>query len=672
MKTLARIPLFSLEPGTPGKLLAAISLSFAIFQGTGRSEEKAIAPIPRVLPPVSELVVPDETRDALATRVASFRDRVWEIDRQDHAADVGVLVKAVDFALEHQEFYAEKNLSTATDLLDLADQRHREIEAGASLSWLQQKGLIVRGYQSRIDDSYQPYGLEVSESLDLSVPVPLLVWLHGRGDKTTDLHFLNQCRTKGAAFGGFLKDPKEAIVLYPFGRQCVGWKHAGEIDVFEAIEAVMADYKIDPDRILLAGFSMGGAGAWHLGAHYPDRFCGVTPGAGFAETKQYQGLTPETFPPVYEQTLWKLYDVPEYARNFFNVPLLSYSGEKDKQRASAELMNSVLAEQGFKLRQVIGLGMEHRYNQEAVDEIRVWLGECWKAGRGLPAKSIEWQTPTLRYPGYDWIRLTGLKKHWEDSRVHAEWDQEKHRVQVNLSGVTSFELTPSHGIDLSGITVQIGDQVVEAGKADFAVNALALIERDGKWEWGEPAAGSKRPGIQGPIDDAFVSRFLVVGPEKTPVSTKFARWVNFEQDHFRSRWKALMRGSLREKPVSEVNSEDLAESNLVLWGDPESNPLIAEIVGRLPIKWEKDSFEFRGKSYSTADHLPTFVFPNPLNPDRYVVINSGLTFREGHDHTNSLQNPKLPDWAVISMDQDPDAFAPGRIVTAGFFSENWE
>ena len=46
-------------------------------------------------------------------------------------------------------------------------------------------------------------------------------------------------------------------------------------------------YKIDPRRIVLRGFSMGGAGAWHLGLHYPDRWAAVEAGAGFTETKRY-------------------------------------------------------------------------------------------------------------------------------------------------------------------------------------------------------------------------------------------------------------------------------------------------------------------------------------------------------------------------------------------------
>jgi hypothetical protein len=100
--------------------------------------------------------------------------------------------------------------------------------------------------------------------------------------------------------------------------------------------------------------------------------------------------------------------------------------------------------------------------------------------------------------------------------------------------------------------------------------------------------------------------------------------------------------------------------------------MIAEIASKLPVEWKEDSFVLHGNSYSRDANVPVLIFPNPLNPDRYVVLNSGLTFREGHDKTNSLQNPKLPDWAVIGLDRDPDAHAPGRIAAAGFFNEHWK
>ena len=74
-------------------------------------------------------------------------------------------------------------------------------------------------------------------------------------------------------------------------------------------------------------------------------------------------------------------------------------------------------------------------------------------------------------------------------------------------------------------------------------------------------------------------------------------------------------------------------------------------------------------------HALAMVHPNPLISrylNSYIVLNSGLTFREAHDRTNSLQNPKLPDWAIIDITQNPDASSPGKVVNAGFFDEEWK
>ena len=634
-----------------------------------------IAPISRLLPPPGTVELPVALRSQLEARVTAYADRIWEIEHKDHVADVAALVKAVDFALRHNEFYSEKEIPLAAEMLDLADGRYRFLDEEDERPWLGEKGLIIRGYRSGVDDSYQPYGLEIPEKLDLSRPVPLLVWLRGRADKATDLQFLDHCRKKSQAFGGFFKDQQEAIVLHPFGRHCVGWKHAGEIDVFEAIEAVKADYPVDSDRIILAGFSMGGAGAWHIGGHYRDRFCAIHTGAGFAETKEYNNILPENYPSDYEQTLWKVYDVPNYVRNFLNGPLLSYSGADDKQKASADLMARELAKVGHSLRHVIGAGMGHKYNEESVREIRLWLTGSWAAGRQRPAPRIEWQTPTLRYPGYDWIRFTGLEKHWENARVTAVRDDAKKEISLELSGVSAFEITASPTENLAGTSLRIGDETIVVEDPGFPVNSLSFVRpggENGKWTWGEPSSFGKRPGVQGPIDDAFMSRFIVIAPELLPADDKAARWLDFELNHFRERWRTLMRGELPEKSADELDSDDIAEANLILWGDPATNPLIAEIAASLPLQWGVGSFTLRGETYSTSDHVPVLIFPNPLNPDRYVVLNSGLTFREGHDKTNSQQNPKLPDWAVIGLDRDPDALAPGRIVKAGFFDESWK
>ena len=66
------------------------------------------------------------------------------------------------------------------------------------------------------------------------------------------------------------------------------------------------------------------------------------------------------------------------------------------------------------------------------------------------------------------------------------------------------------------------------------------------------------------------------------------------------------------------------------------------------------------------------IFPNPLNPKKYVVLNSGFTFREGDYLTNAQMVPKLPDYAVIDVSQPVTSHAPGGVAAAGFFGEKWE
>lgn len=633
---------------------------------------EAIPPIERRLPPGDGITLGPEIREKLEERVRELTDRVWEIDFKDDAADVGALVTAVDLALRHGEFYREDDVNLAGEMLDWATRRHQSIDEKDEVPWAEERGLVVRGYRSKIDDSYQPFGLEIPAGLDLSRPVPLLVWLHGRGDKVTDMHFIQRCRTKSQAFGGMVADQEDAIILHPFGRHCVGWKHAGEIDVFEAIARVQEEYPIDPDRIALAGFSMGGAGAWHIGAHYRDRFCMVHAGAGFAETKEYNRLTPGQYPPNHEQLLWQAYDVPSYARNLLNGPLVAYSGSEDKQKQAADLMARELAGLGHELDHVIGEGMGHKYDEKSVAEIWGKVKKAWAAGRDPSPNRIEWETPTLRYPGHTWMQIGGLHRHWQEASVVAEWKEETGALHLALDNVTAITIEAGDRDSLSGERIWMGSQMLEVEDPGFPVDAVSLELRDGFWEWGRPAGLRKRPGLQGPIDDAFLSRFLVVTPEQEMATPELTRWVDFEVNHFRDRWLALMRGELPEISSSDLDSEDLRDANLVLWGDPGSNPVIAEMLDRLPIEWEGETFRFLGKEYSTATAAPVFIFPNPLHPDRYVVINSGLTFREGHDRTNSLQNPKLPDWAVVGFGRDPDGLSPGEILDAGFFDESWQ
>ena len=78
------------------------------------------------------------------------------------------------------------------------------------------------------------------------------------------------------------------------------------------------------------------------------------------------------------------------------------------------------------------------------------------------------------------------------------------------------------------------------------------------------------------------------------------------------------------------------------------------------------------QKFAASSHAPVLIYPNPLNPKRYVVLNSGVTFREYDEMNNARQVPKLPDWAIVDLSVPPDARYPGKIVAAGFFDEQWK
>jgi len=128
-------------------------------------------------------------------------------------------------------------------------------------------------------------------------------------------------------------------------------------------------------------------------------------------------------------------------------------------------------------------------------------------------------------------------------------------------------------------------------------------------------------------------------------------------------WRLQFRAEPRVKDDSRITDSDMASSNLVLWGDPRSNKLLSRILGKLPIRWDSAGVHLAAKTY--PHHVPVLIYPNPLNPQHYVVLNSGFTFSDAAPTSNALQVPELPDYAIFDTDTS-------NVVDAGFFDEGWK
>jgi hypothetical protein len=278
-----------------------------------------------------------------------------------------------------------------------------------------------------------------------------------------------------------------------------------------------------------------------------------------------------------------------------------------------------------------------------------------------------------------WLTIDGLAQHWERARVDAKLDPEARTISVDAKNVTSFTIRFAPGsapfdpgtrptVSLSGATHQ-----APAVKPDRSFEAR-FARHGEKWlqPTDQPATPlHKRHGLQGPVDDAFLDAFVMVKPTGQPLNPAVGKWTAQELQYATTEWRKIFRGEAPVRNDTEVSIADVRNNNLILFGDPSSNATIKRIADRLPIPWTAQSITLGDKTYPADKHALILICPNPLNPEKYVVLNSGFTFRQADHRTNSRQIAKLPDYAVVDLTTPPDDKAPGGIPQAGFFDETW-
>lgn len=624
--------------------------------------------------------VPADIRAELEAGLAELKVQIDVLAKMNNPLvqqllpDVEIYHKAVNDALVYQEFFDVKEFGIARTLIRQGLDRSTGLKTG-NPAWLRAKGLVVRGYRSKIDGSVQPVGLVVPESYDPfgSARHRVDFWFHGRGEVLSELAFMNQRNTQKGQF-----TPADTIVIHPYGRYNNASKLAGEVDAYEALDMVRANHRVDEERITVRGFSMGGASAWHFAAHNPTAFAATNPGAGFSETPDFlKVFQKESMKPTeWERKLFRLYDCNEWAENFRMIPTVAYSGEIDSQKQAADIMAIALSKIGLELTHIIGPKTAHKYETEAAKEVERRMAAIVKQGRDRVPTNLSFVTYTLRYPTAAWLTVTGLGEHWEKASVQGKIEAGYNRIRLTTQNVTSLKIDFGPG----DCPFETGHEVV----IDGVVLAGPMLQSDRSWSasfrkvgdtWmeGLPATKlAKRHGLQGPVDDAFMDSFLFVRPTGKAESEKMDQWAKAEMVRAQEHWRRHFRGVAPIKNDVEVTTEDMLTKNLILWGDASSNSIIAKLAGQLPIVTKDGKIRVGEQSFDSANHAQILIYPNPVSPSRYVVLNSGFTFREFAHLNNARQIPKLPDWAIVNLDTPPNPLWPGKIVAADFFDEAWQ
>jgi predicted peptidase len=173
---------------------------------------------------------------------------------------------------------------------------------------------------------------------------PLILFLHGSGERGEELA---KVKIHGPPKIVESKSEFPFIVVSPQARRR-GWNP----DALKALlDEVLADYRVDPDRVYLTGLSMGGYGTWTLAAEYPEYFAAIVPICGGGDPKE--------------------------AGRLKNLPIWVFHGAKDEAvpLSRSEEMVKALKDEGADVKFTVYPEAEHDSWTETYDnpELYQWL-----------------------------------------------------------------------------------------------------------------------------------------------------------------------------------------------------------------------------------------------------------------------------------------------------------
>src|SRR3954469_24186877 len=262
--------------------------------------------------------------DELAARLEADAAKAPEALRAEILFPVDRMKNVNRGRLELRTFDPERDLAAA-EAIAAAVKGGKDPFAGRT-------GDIRRHYRLDAANEILPYRTYVPTTYTGGKAFPLIIALHGLGG-TEDAFFDNYEK----AFPP-LAESHGYIVAAPLGYRVdgsYGWglgnppadptirstQERSEADVMEVLRLVRQQYKIDENRIYLAGHSMGAIGTWKIAPKYPDLFAAIATFSGSGQPA----------------TLERIRHVPEFVVHGDNDPTVNVEGSRAMVARAKEL-----------------------------------------------------------------------------------------------------------------------------------------------------------------------------------------------------------------------------------------------------------------------------------------------------------------------------------------------
>ncbi|MCP5116820.1 MAG: prolyl oligopeptidase family serine peptidase, partial [bacterium] len=260
----------------------------------------------------------------------------------------------------------------------------------------------------------------------------------------------------------------------------------GEVDILEVIDDVQRRFATDPDRVYVMGHSMGGAGSYTLGLHFPDRFGGITP----IDAALGSRLTISAELPDWMKPQAALYRPENLAANARNVPVFMKHAGAGIQGDSMFFTDAVTAEGGFSTTESFP-GMPHGFAQRY--SYANFISQLIEHPIRRDPPEVKLFTTTLRFNSAYWVTVDRLRRHNAPSRVHVSLRGDA--LMVKTENIDALTLRPPNPGAATSLTADRNP--IHFGGLPTEVH---LSKVNGRWEMVEsPPLAGKRHGLQGPV-----------------------------------------------------------------------------------------------------------------------------------------------------------------------------
>lgn len=498
------------------------------------------------------------------------------------------------------------------------------------------KGEFEDAYWCELDGSAQPFVGYVPSAYDVLKPHPLLVYLHGY---SPFLDIINWSELSPELLD--VAEQGQFLVVAPFGRGNTDFQGIGEQDVLRVIEEMRRRYRVDDDRILLVGYSMGGMGAWTIAAHYPHLFAGALIVSGRACYYTWHGVRREDLP-CYKRAYIDMEFGRSLLPNLLNLPILCYHGANDTLVPVNEIRTMITDLQPLNPALVYREleGRDHWIFDQALrqPETRRWL-EKQRRTRPETFTYVSWHP---RYSQAHWLGLDGAFTPGTPRQVQVTVRDEHWLVSTTPPGAVRLyvdRLPPAVSPDL--VRAESGTVLSIATENRTAQNYPS----------------------RGPLKEFFLAPFMFVQAGDTAADALAE--LRFE---YRSRdWERYAQAPPRQTVESRLTDSDRADFNLMFFGEPETSPMIREILKQSPLSVTTDSYVVGGDLFAREDKGLLMVYRSPWQPGRLVAVQVGEPW--GQNLSVNHRYDYVPDFIVYSS--KPDADGSNRALAAGFFDHDW-